>query len=810
MKRLLKVFIVLLVLGLLGGIAGAGAVLYAFWHYGKGLPDYQQLAGYEPPVVTRVHAGDGSLLTEYARERRLFVPIEVIPKHVWQAFLSAEDQRFFSHPGVDFIGVARAVLVNLRQIGTDRRPVGASTITQQVAKNMLLTNEVSIERKVKEMILAFRIERTMPKERILELYLNEIYLGQGSYGVAAAALTYFDKALGELTIPEAAYLAALPKAPNNYHPVRKRDAAIARRNWIIGRMVEDGYVPADQMVALEATPLGVVPGREATFVKADWFVEEVRRELYDLYGADGLYDGGLSVRTTMETELQLLGQRVLRDGLRAYDRRHGWRGPLDRLPLDGDWQARFAEWPVPSGLTSWWPAVVTGLDAREAMIAFQDGSTGTIPLDALKWARKFISVDGRGPAVKSPADVLDKGDIVAVSPLAEEGGAGNRYALEQIPKINGALVAMDPHTGRVLALVGGWSHAVSEFNRATQAARQPGSAFKPFVYAAAMENGFTPSSLVLDAPFVLDQGELGKWKPGNYSNKFYGPSTLRLGLEKSRNLMTVRLARSLGIDVVADYAKRFGIAEDMPQILSMSLGAMQTTLLQLTTAYAILDNGGKSLTPTLIDRVQDRRGRTIFRHDKRDCDGCLAASWHGQPVPKLPDNRSRVMSAEGAYQVVSMLEGVVERGTGRSIASLGRPLAGKTGTTNDSFDAWFVGFAPDLAVGVYTGFDQPSTLGDKEQGASVAAPIFKAFMAEALAGQPAIPFRVPPGIRLVRVRADSGVAAQPGDRNVILEAFRPGTEPTAAAAVLDGSDIGAAGGAASAGGSLSSGTGGLY
>lgn len=811
MKRLGKILIFLCGLTLLGSVAAAGLIFYGFYHYGTGLPDYQQLKNYEPPVMTRVHASDGSLIAEYARQRRLFVPIQSIPEKVKQAFLSAEDKGFYSHIGIDFFGIARAVIINAKNLGAGRRLVGASTITQQVAKNMLLTNEVSYERKIKEAILALRIERTLSKNRILELYLNEIYLGQRAYGVAAAALFYYDKALDQLTTEEAAYLAALPKAPNNYNPFKYIDKAIARRNWVIGRMLEDGKINAAEAKRAQETKLRVKVGRDAAIVKVDWFVEEVRRQLYNIYGEEALYDGGLSVRTTMDTQMQLIGERVLREGLRAYDRRHGWRGPLSNIPIEGDWAARLATQEVPAGTGGWKMALVLDVNERFALMGFADNSKGEIWLKNMAWARPWLKGQKRGAKVRKPSDVLAAGDVVLVSRPGQPEQGTDSYMLEQIPDISGGLVAMDPHTGRVHAIVGGWSFDASEFNRAVQAKRQPGSAFKPFVYAAALDKGYSPVDKVMDGPFVLKQANGERWKPSNYSNKFYGPSTLRLGVEKSRNLMTVRLARSIGMDVVADYASRFGIHQDMQQTLANSLGAGETTLLDLTTAYGELVNGGKDIVPTLIDRIQNRRGVTVFKHDVRDCNGCLAVSYDNQDEPAIADIREQIIPPTTAYQVVSMLEGVVLRGTGRRVRAVGKPLAGKTGTTNRSNDAWFMGFSPDLAVGVYVGFDNPKTLGRRETGSSVAAPIFRDFMAAALKDKAGISFRIPEGIKLIRINSVTGEAARAGDKSVILEAFKATQLARRQRAVLDGSDASlAVRPSGRSNKATSSGTGGLY
>ena len=818
MKLIVRALFMTLGMLFLLAVVGAGGALYIFEKYGKELPDHRQLASYEPPVMTRVHAGDGRLLAEYAVEKRVFVPIGAMPKMVVNAFLAAEDKNFYEHYGVDPVGILRAVLINVKNLGQNRRMVGASTITQQVAKNFLLTNEVSWTRKIKEAMLALRIEKALSKDRILELYLNEIYLGFGSYGVAAAALNYFDKSLNELTVEETAYLAALPKAPNNYHPFKNTGAAITRRNWVIDRMQIGGFISGADAELAKTKPLNVVRRADTEFVSAPYFAEEVRRQLADRYGESNLYEGGLSVRTTIDPKLQKMADKALRDGLIAYDRRHGWRGAFGvaaaTLQLDqpSDWKRAIQSIARPEGLLDWQLAVVLGTDAASAHIGVEDGVRGKIPMGELRWARSWVKGQKLGPAVRQPSDVLKRGDIVAVERIEKDAKDNsypeNTFGLRQVPEINGGLVAMDPHTGRVLAMSGGYSRSVSEFNRATQAERQPGSAFKPFVYLAAIEKGYTPSTLILDAPFVIDQGPgLPKWRPANYTNKFYGPSTMRLGIEKSRNLMTVRLAQTIGMDAVAECAERLGVVNKLPQTLAMALGAGETTLMNLTRGYAILVNGGKDITPTFIDRIQDRNGHTVFRHDTRTCDSCRAAFWQNQLPPRLPDDRKQLTDGASAYQVVGMLEGVVQRGTGRRISVVGKPLAGKTGTTNEERDTWFVGFSPDLAVGVYAGFDTPIPLGKHETGSSVAAPVFRDFMAAALADKPATPFRIPPGVRMVRINSRTGKLARPGDRNVILEAFKPGTEPTDQLEVLEGQSWSPEDGAVV---TPSSGTGGLY
>jgi penicillin-binding protein 1A len=790
--RILKILFALLVLA---GLAGAGTAGLAVWYFGRDLPNYKQLADYQPPIVSRVYAGDGRLIAEYATEKRVFVPVSAMPPLVIHAFLAAEDRNFYSHPGVDFVSILRAGFTDLLRIGTNRRPIGASTITQQVAKNFLLTNEVSFERKVKEALIALRLEHVLSKDRILELYLNEIYLGNGAYGVAAAALNYFNKPLDDLTVAEAAMLGALPKAPSNYNPERHPDAAKARRDWVIDRMAEDGFITADRAAAAKAQPIALRHPDNADMAQAAYFTEEVRRQLLDRYGEKTLYEGGLEVRTSLSPRLQGIADKSLRDALSAYDRRHGYRGPVAHIDVNSDWRRRLAAVTSPAGAegAGWKLAVVLATPADRAEIGFADGTRGRIPYEDLRWARRVQSNDQLGPVPKTPAAAVAVGDVVLVAPLSAQGAAPAKveasYALRQIPQVSGGLVAMDPHTGRVLAMTGGFSYKISQFNRVTQAVRQTGSAIKPFIYLAALDHGFTPSTLVLDAPFVVDQGPgLPKWKPANYEHNFLGAVPLRIGLEESRNLMTARLGAVVGLDTVGQYVERFGIMDHMPREYSMLVGADETTLLRLTTAYAMLVNGGKRITPTLIDRIQDRNGRTIYRADDRACEGCNGVEWTGQAPPPLPDTREQIADPRSVYQVVSMLQGVVEHGTGRIVASVGKPLAGKTGTTNDSKDAWFVGFSPDLAVGVYVGFDTPKSLGKHEVGATVAAPAFRDFMAAALKDQPAIPFRIPPGITLVRVNHKTGQLARAGDKDVIWEAFKPGTEPTARSNVVVSGD----------------------
>ncbi len=779
-------------------LGGAGLV-FVFYHFSRGLPDYHQLATYDPPVMTRVYAGDGRLITEYAIEGRVFVPIKAIPKRVIDAFVASEDQRFYEHPGIDVVGLMRAstIAVFEKATGSDKRIKGASTITQQVAQNFLLggTREYSIDRKIREAILSLRIERAFTKDHILELYLNQQYLGFGAYGVAAASMNYFNKSLNELTVSEAAFLAGLAKAPNNYNPTRRPEEARDRRDYVIGRMADDNLITSAEAKAARAEPI-TVRNRDETEVVAegDYFAENVRRELAQKFGETALYKGGLSVRTSLDPTFQKYANKALRDGLISYDRRHGYRGPVTKLS-GANAASQFTQVQNPAGLLDTWQlAAVQAVAADKAVITLRSGTTGTISLSELKWARQWLPDQAVGAAVAAATQVLHVGDVVIVEALKanSEGVAfpEGTFALRQIPQIQGAAVALDPHTGRILAMDGGFSYAGSQFNRATQALRQPGSAFKPFVYLAAMEAGFTPSTLVLDAPFVMDQGPgLPKWKPKNYeTGEFMGRTTVRIGLEKSLNLITVRIAQAVGMDKIGALAEKFGVVDKMPTNLANSLGAEVTNVMRFTAAYAELVNGGRKLSPTLIDRVQDRNGVTIFRQDARPCDTCKADAWNGQGPPQLPDTREQLANPASIYQVVHMMEGVVERGTGVSVRAVGKPIAGKTGTSSDVNDVWFMGFSPDLVAGVFVGFDEPRTLGLHEQGATVAAPIFRDFMIAALKGKPATPFRVPPGVSLVRVNHDTGRPAAPGDSKVILEAFKEGTSPDTQVTIMDQSD----------------------
>ncbi len=789
--RMIRLFRFLFVCAVLLAIVGCGFIGITLWYFGRDLPDYQQLAHYQPPIMTRVHAGDGRRLAEYATERRIFVPIQAIPKPLINAFLAAEDKNFYSHHGVDPVSILRAAITDVSRFHANRRPVGASTITQQVAKNMLLSNEISIERKVKEILLATRIEAALPKDRILELYLNEIYLGSGAYGVAAAALTYFDKSLGELTLGESAFLAGLPKAPNRYSPARYPQAAKARRDWVLDRMVEDGAATQEAAAQAEAQPLELRHREDAEQVRAPYFAEEVRRELLARYGEKVLYGAGLSVRTSLDARLQAAADKALRTGLIAYERSHGgWRGAVARIDPKGDWAAHLAALPVPGVTTDvgWRLAMVVRTEPDGATIGFANGASGRIPFSEMRWARPRHENGSFGPAPRGAGDVVKPGDVVMVDLVNGSKGevnatkAAGLYTLCQVPEVSGALVAMDPHTGRVLAISGGFSFETSQFDRATQAKRQPGSSIKPFVYLTALDHGFTPSTLVVDGPIWLPQGPgLPMWSPTNYARlnhqaKFRGPTPLRVALEQSLNAVTARVASIIGMEPIAETVERFGIMDHMPREYSMALGAGETTLLRHTAAYGMLVNGGKRIVPTFIDRIQDRNGATIFRADQRRCDGCNDVEWQHQPVPVIPDTREQVADPGSAFQIVTMLQGVVERGTAKVVQAVGKPIAGKTGTTNDWRDAWFVGFSPDLVAGVYVGYDDPDSLGDDETGGHVAAPIFRDFMIAALKDSPATAFRTPPGMRLYRVSAATGLPVGAGE-SAIYEAYKPGTEP---------------------------------
>ncbi|WP_273788926.1 penicillin-binding protein 1A [Bartonella sp. ML70XJBT] len=789
------------------------------------LPDYEVLSLYEPPVMTRVHASDGRLMAEFATKHRLYLPIQSIPKLVKDAFISAEDKNFYHHFGLDPEGLSRALINNIRNIGSGRRPEGASTITQQVAKNFLLSSETTLERKFKEAILAMRIEKTYSKDHILELYLNEIYLGRGTYGIAAASLTYFNKSVNDLTLEQCAYLAALPKGPANYDPFKNTQRAIDRRNWVIDRMVANSYITREQGEKAKAKPLGArIRGSDSYVFAADYFTEEVRRRLMHRYGAKTLYEGGLSIRTTLDPNLQIIARRALQNGLIKFDHAHGWRGAYAHIDKkDDDWGAELANITGLSDVPEWRLAVVLSANPNKIEIGLQPQREASGMLSKKreiavlseansKWALHVVKENGYRRTVQSLSHVLQVGDVIFVEKLPN---TNNTYRLQQIPKVEGAIVAMEPHTGRVLAMVGGFSFAASEFNRATQAYRQAGSAFKPIVYSAALDNGYTPASVILDGPIEVRQYNGEVWQPKNYGGTFAGPSTLRYGIEHSRNLMTVRLANDMGMPLVAEYAERFGVVDKLQPYLPMALGAAETTVLRMVTAYSVIANGGRSIKPSLIDRIQDRYGKTIYRHDDRICENCNANSWNNQREPTLIDERDQVLDPMTAYQITSMMEGVVQRGTAARLRYLNRHIAAKTGTTNDSKDVWFMGFTPDLVVGVFVGYDQPASLGYNGTGSSLAAPIFGEFMEDAFKGKPDVPFKMPKGMILMPINRKTGMLAERGDHDVIIEAFKPGTGPADIYQVIGGTDsfqegVPAITTSPQVNKALESGTGGLY
>ncbi len=731
-------------------------IFSVLWTFSNNIPDYKFLKNYKPPVSSKMYSGNGDLVADFSKEKRIFVPYRSIPKNVINAFLSAEDKNFFSHPGVDAKGVLRAFLNNIKNILTSKRLEGASTITQQVAKNFLLTNEVSINRKIKEAILAFRIERALSKERILELYLNQIYLGSGAYGVAAASLEYFDKSIKELNYVEAALLAALPKAPSRYNPYRDIKIAKFRRDLVLKNLYENGFLEIKKYQALKQQPIQLKKNKRIYLEDAQYYIEDVRKNIIELLTYEKVYKQGYNINTPINLDLQKIATDTLRNGLIAYDRRRGWRGPITNLNYSNNWYKDLDQTIKLEKSINWQIAIVKKVNQFDAIIETETKEQGVIRFKDIAWTKKEFS------------NLLKLGDVIYVKKIQD-----SFYSLLQLPKINGGIVVMDPYTGRVLALSGGFSFRNSEFNRATQALRQPGSAFKPFVYALALENKYTPSSLVLDAPLVLDQGiDLKKWKPENYGKKFYGLSTLRVGLEKSRNLMTVRIAQNLGVNKVANFSKILKIYQNPEELLSISLGSAETTLLSLTSAYSTFVNGGKLIDPIIIDRVQDSEGNTIINNEKRKCINCDKISFTGKEYPTVEDNYKQVLSPQTAYQITSFLEGVVKRGTGKKLKKLELNIAGKTGTTNENTDAWFIGFTSDLVIGVYVGMDNPEPLGKFETGSKAALPIFENFIKKAVKKSNARPFKVPEKITLMVVDPQTGEKAKFSSKNTIIESYK--------------------------------------
>ena len=750
-KVLKKIFIG--IIGIL--LISFSLILVILWNFSNNIPDYKFLKNYKPPVSSKVYSGNGELVSDFSKEKRIFIPYSSIPQKVINSFLSAEDKNFFSHPGVDAKGVLRAIINNINNILTSKRLEGASTITQQVAKNFLLTNEVSINRKIKEAILAFRIERALTKERILELYLNQIYLGSGSYGVAAASLEYFDKSIKELDYVEAAMLAALPKAPSKYNPYRNPDLAKFRRDLVLKNLLENNFINSSQYENFRLKKIQLKKAKKVFLEDAQYYIEDVRKNVIERLSYEKVYKQGFNINTPINLELQKTATKSLRDGLIEYDKRKGWRGPIKNKRFTKNWFKNLDKYELEKSI-NWKIAIVKKINKFSAEIETKDRVEGTIKYQDISWTKKEFQ------------NLLKVGDIIYVKKISE-----NIYSLKQIPKINGGIVVMDPYTGRVIAISGGFSFKKSEFNRASQALRQPGSAFKPFVYALALENNSTPSSLVLDAPLVLDQGtDLKVWKPENYGKKFYGPSTLRVGLEKSRNLMTIRIAQKLGVKNLAKFSKNLNIYDNPNELISISLGSAETTLLRLTSAYSAFVNGGKLVTPILIDRIQDSEGNTILNNEKRTCSNCDTISFTGNDYPKIKDTYKQVFSPQTAYQITSLLEGVVKRGTGKKLKDLNIDLAGKTGTTNENTDTWFIGFTSNLVIGVYVGMDNPEPLGKFETGSKTALPIFKKFVQSAVKKSEARPFKVSRGITMMVVDPLTGQKAKFTSKNTILEAYK--------------------------------------
>ena len=730
-------------------------VFSILWIYSNKLPDYKFLKNYKPPVSSKLYSGNGVLVSDFSSEKRIFVPFEAIPNVVINSFLSAEDKNFFYHPGVDAKGIVRAIKNNIKNALKSKRLEGASTITQQVAKNFLLSNEVSFDRKIKEAILAFRIERTLSKERILELYLNQIYLGEGSYGIASASLRYFDKSISELNYSEAALLAALPKAPSRYNPYKNIKLAKYRRDLVLKNLYENQYIDQNLLNELINTDIKLNKRQRIYLEDSRYYVEDVRKNVIDTYGFDKVYKQGFNIKTPIDLNLQTKASAALRKGLEQYDRRRGWRGPLINKKISKNWNKNLDKFKLEKSL-GWEIAIIKKINKFEANIETENNIKGKIKFENINWTRKNID------------ELFKVGDLVYVKKINQEN-----YELKQLPAVNGGIVVMDPFTGRVLAMAGGFSFNKSEYNRVTQAKRQPGSAFKPFIYALALENNFTPSTLVLDAPIVLEQGiDLKMWKPENYGKKFYGPSTLRTGVEKSRNLMTVRIAQEIGLNKITNFSKKLKIYERPEELMSISLGSAETTLLKMTSAYSSFVNGGKLVEPIFIDRIQDSEGKTIFKNQLRFCKDCDLISYTSENLPQIKNNYKQIFSPQTAYQMTSILEGVVQRGTGKKLKDLNLQLAGKTGTTNKNTDAWFIGFTSNLVIGVYVGFDNPRTLGKFETGSKTALPIFKEFVKNSVNNNEARPFKVAKGIKMMVVDASTGKKADSNSKSTIIESFK--------------------------------------
>ena len=754
---------------------------FIFKKYSENLPDYEQLKNYSPMITTRIYSADGSLLNEFSKEKRIFVPIKNIPQNLINAFLAAEDSNFYKHSGIDFLAIFRTSVNNLfSMMRGDTSMGGASTITQQVVKNFLLTRERTLQRKIKEAILAFRISQVFPKDQILELYLNQIYLGSGAYGVVAASQAYFDKSIDELTLEEMALLATLPKAPSKLDPRKNIEKAKERRNWVIQRMIDENFISEENGFVAMDKPISLKPKQAEEVTHASFFSDSVKKELSDLYGSDSVFENGIVVRTTLDPKLQDMAINSFEKGIEEYDTKHGYRGALGKIDSTGNWQENLQKFDTKKIYKETWQrAVILSLSKDSATIGIENGEIGIIEFTSLKSTKKFINVDRVGLSPKKISDIFSVGDVILTQKSLKDG----IYNLKQIPEVNGGFVAMDPHTGRVLAMTGGYVDSPNQFNRATQAMRQPGSTMKTFGYIAAIENGLTPASIIMDEEISLNQGSgLPPYQPSNYSQEFYGPTTLRTGLEQSRNVTTVRLADQVGLDKVVEVIKRFGVNDNPKKIYSLVLGSTETTVMKIATAYAMMVNGGKKITPAMIEKIQDRDGNTIFRRDNRECKKCFVENLEeykdkevpALAMPQLNNDKEEVTDSATAYQITFMLQGVVDRGTAARAKSIGKILGGKTGTTNNSFDSWFVGFSPDLVVAVYIGFDNPRTLGNEETGASVAMPVFINFMKEALKDKPSTPFRVPSSIKFVKIDRTSGrhPTVETPKEKIFFEAFK--------------------------------------
>ncbi|MDC0141098.1 PBP1A family penicillin-binding protein [Pelagibacteraceae bacterium] len=727
------------------------------WKYSPELPSYSKILQYKPELSSRLYSSDGVLLKSYHREERIFIPIERIPKQLIYAFLSSEDKKFYSHFGIDSIAIIRATISNIFATFKNQKLIGASTITQQVVKNLLLSNEVSFDRKIKEILLSIRVENILSKNQILELYLNDIYLGFRSYGIAAASLNYFNKSINELDLSEIAFLASLPKAPNNYNPQKNYTKALERRNWVIDRMYENGFIEYDDL-SFKNKPIQLITRDDRSFVGANYFYEEIRKKLFSNYGSETLYSEGLVIKTSLNSDLQLLAEESLIKGLIQYDKNQGWRGVVGNL---NEYNIKFKDAikqiknPFPN---KWFLTKIEKIGSNKLFL-FSDKLKNIevdLSLEVNKWLinKKF-----------------EKNDLLFIE------NHNSSYAVRQIPKVNGAIIVIDPFSGDVLAMSGGFSFQLSQFNRSTQAKRQPGSAFKPFVYISALNKGYTPSTLILDAPYVIDQGPgLPKWKPANYSDEFYGLTTMRTGIEKSRNLMTIRLANKIGVDTILSSAKDFKIEKYLDKNMSMSLGSGLVTLIDLANAYGIIANGGKEIKPNIIKSIYSKKGKKILDNSNKFCTNCkLEVININSKLPEINNTAEEVIDPKIAYQITSMMEGVILRGTARSLKDLKIPLAGKTGTTNDNKDAWFIGYSPDLVVGVFVGHDTPKNLGYKQTGSSVAVPIFKDFIKKSNTNENNIPFRVPSGLSFVTINNKTGLPSS--DKESIMEAFIEGSEP---------------------------------